>query len=129
MKTLYLAPLLLLIIAPVSAQTSVPTPAELASKYDYELGMEVDRINSYRIDGWHYASNRALVFNAGADRQYLLILAENCPWLQGQEVIGFTTTVNDVLARFDAVVARDDDLMMPQRCQIHRIYEVSKQDG
>ena len=125
MKSLYLAPLLLLISTWATAQVSHPTAEELANQHNYELGLEVEKIKSYRIDGWHYVSNRALVFNAGPGGQYLLMLAGNCPWLRGQEAIGFTTTVNDVLARFDAIRARDNGATMPQRCQIQHIYEVT----
>lgn len=67
------------------------------------IGDEVDRIQNYRIHGFNSLDRKALIFNAGASRRYLIRLRNPCHELRSAEVIAFTDTVGN-LTRKDKVV-------------------------
>lgn len=117
---------LLLSACTTTASKPPPTPQELAEERGYQLGAEVKEVKNYEIDGWRHVSNRALIIPARPSRHYLLMLNRPCPDLQTTEVIGFTTTVNSVLSRFDAVVVVDGPGGMEQKCYIERMYSITK---
>ena len=101
------------------------TPQELAREEGYVLGSEVEEIYNYRVDGWNHVTDRALIISAGPGTRYLLTLKTECHYLSNTEVIGYTTTTNQ-LTRFDAVVVADPASGIDQKCFIDRIYRVTR---
>jgi hypothetical protein len=117
---------LLLLTACASQPPEKPDPSALAAERGYTIEEEVRDIKNYEIDGWQYVSNWALIIPARPSSHYLVMLDRNCSYLRGTEAIRFTSTVNSVLARFDAVLVKDFPQAIEQRCQIDRIYRITK---
>ena len=110
-----------------STQSNIQTAAEIAAEKGYTLGEEVQRINNYRVSGWNYASDRALIITGSPNEKYLLTLNTPCYELRTTQVIGYTTTVNNVLARFDSVIVKSNSGVALQKCPIDRIYRITKE--
>ena len=128
MRAVYLFLFTLLLAACAGTATERPNPGELAVKHGYQLEKEVKEIRQYRINGWNYVSDRALIINGGPSRKYLLILNRRCPYLRSEEIIGYSTTATSVLARFDAVIVKDSASGITEKCHIDRIFEVTRAD-
>ena len=123
--------LLFLLLLPIAActatQSSMPTPEELAVENGYTLGEEVQRINNYRVSGWNYVSDRSLIITGALSEKYLLTLNTPCYELRTTQVIGYTSRVSNVLARFDSVIVKSHSGATLQKCPIDRIYRISKE--
>ena len=121
-------PVLLLLLSTACATTerTLPTPEELALTKGYAIVDEVDRINKYRVDGWSYVSDRAIIINGGPRNKYLLMLQTDCTDLRSREIIGYTTTLNNVLSRFDAIVVRERPRTINHKCYIDKMYKIIK---
>lgn len=100
-----------------------PSLDQQLAERGYKTGDKVDRIADYRIDGWNSIDRRNLIFNAGANRNYLLKLKFDCPGLTSAETIGFTSTVSFVTP-LDKLVVRDAGF--DNQCPIEEIRELKK---
>ena len=125
MKTVYTSLCLLFLSACATSEISTPTPQELAADKGYALGNEVDKIYNYRIDGWQHVSSRALIINGGPSTKYMLTLKTSCHNLSSTEVIGYTTTTNN-LTRLDGIIVNDRIGGIEDKCYIDRMYEITK---
>lgn len=127
MKPIHIAVLTLLLSACTTTKPAQsPSPQQLASEHGYQLGTEVTSIRNYDINGWNYVSNRALIIPARPNKHYLLLLNRPCQELRSTELIGFTSTVNQLTSGFDAVVVHDHPGGIESKCYIDQIFEIDK---
>ena len=105
-----------------------PVITRLADR-GYRIGPEVQRIQDYRIHGFNYLDRKAIIFHAGASRQYLIRFRNPCQELRSSNTIAFTDTVGNLTTK-DRVVARGPG-GFPERCLIESMWELERipEDG
>src|SRR3546814_5869665 len=61
-----------------------------ARKSGYELGGEIDKIQSWNVDGWNRIDDQHVAFSAGPSSDYLVLLIATCSGLVSAQESGFT---------------------------------------
>lgn len=92
------------------------------TRFGYEPGAVVDKVEDYRVDGWNYLDDTHIMIYAGPSRRYLISLMTTCYDLSRAENIGFSTTAHQ-LTKFDKLVVRGT-ANMKQDCPITEIREL-----
>lgn len=126
MKYLLSVIALALLAACASRPPAADKPLTLEQKLEkagYELGGEVDSIQSWQVDGWNRIDDQHAVFNSGPSRDYLVTLQTPCRGLASAETIGFTATVDQV-THFDKLVVHD--IGFTDQCQIDSLHKLKR---
>ena len=122
---------LMLLIIPLIALMACAGPAsrqttleQKLAEQNYRLGEPVERIQQYRLDGWHYLDRQHVIMQAEPSRYYLVSLRSPCHNLMTAEVIAFTTTTNQ-LTRFDKLLVKNGGHILEQ-CYIEGLHKLEK---
>lgn len=115
----------LVLCGPVPGAQAEERGERLAAR-GFVVKAEVERIQNYRINGWHYVDRRALVFRVGASRHYLVTLRKDCVELRGAEVVAFTDTVGNLTPKDRVIVHGPGGLV--EHCLIESLYELEHRE-
>lgn len=66
----------------------------------------IDKFHFWRMEDWEVLGSNKLVVRTTLRDAYLLTVEKACPELEWANTVGVTSTINEVSARFDAVVVR-----------------------
>ena len=88
----------------------------------YRLGEPIERIYEYRVNGWNYLDRRHVILRSGVSDRYLITLQNDCRGLMSNEIIAYTTTVNQ-LTVFDKLLVRDGMSVLEQ-CWIRSLHKL-----
>lgn len=116
MKRMLLAGLLAVALSPASWAATESTDASQMPAYE-----QVSDFHFYgRLDSWRPVDRDTLILWATPFRPYLVELSRGSPDLRYAEVIGVTSTVGKVNAKFDSVLVAGTDY------PIKAIYKLSR---
>lgn len=101
------------------------TLEEKLARHDYRMLESVDRIQRYKVHGWHYIDDYNVVFRGGPSTYYLLTFYNRCLNLRSANAVAFSTTVGNV-TRFDDVYVRDQSGFPAERCRIDAMHKLEK---
>src|SRR3546814_16011193 len=96
----------LALLAACASKPTTSKPLTLDQKLEksgYELGGEIDKIQSWNVDGWNRIDDQHVAFSAGPSSDYLVTLMAPCRGLVSAQTIGFSVTVGQ-LTQFDKPV-------------------------
>ncbi|NNJ71962.1 MAG: hypothetical protein HKP09_02145 [Enterobacterales bacterium] len=102
--------------------------AERAEAYDayiVEKKLEkLDRITTFRFDGWADLGEQHLIISTNVNRMYLLTFKNKCFDLHHSQAIKINQTGSVLQTKFDSIEVVDD---FPMRCFIDGIYKISRE--
>jgi hypothetical protein len=124
LKRLSMVMVVLLLGACASSQSEPKSLDQLLSESGYTQGPAVERIQSFRVNGWNYLDRKHVIITVDASRRYLLNLRISCNGLFGAEIIAFTNTVS-YLTKFDQLLVRDSTSVL-ERCPIESMNELNR---
>lgn len=121
MRCLQMILLVSLVACSVTDTRETKTPEVLAHNAGYKIVEPVKGVRNYRVDGWRYLSDQALMIDSGVQQRYLITLLQYCSGLRSSNVIATTSTTGE-LTKFDSVIVGRGQM----RCPIKAIYKLEK---
>src|SRR3546814_12007041 len=83
----------LALLAACASKPTTSKPLTLDQKLEksgYELGGEIDKIQSWNVDGWNRIADQHVAFSAGPSSDYLVTLMAPCRGPVRAQTIGFS---------------------------------------
>lgn len=90
----------------------------------YTNKTQTERINNYRLNGWRYVNDSALIINSSPKRHYLITLSQKC-WELASAVRIAVDSDAEAVSRFNKVIVTDG-VRNTVTCQIDNIYTLDK---
>ena len=118
--------LLVVLLILAGCATTNMSLSERSEAYDQFIVDEeleaLDRITTFRFNGWASLSNEHLIVRTGVNRNYLLTLRNNCSELYYSQAIVINQTGRILQTKFDSISVPGD---FPLRCFIKSIYKIT----
>ena len=104
-------------------QEDMPLEAHLL-QHGYTIKGPAERVQAFRITGWHYIDRTHTILWANVRRPYLVTTMNPCDGLRYAETLAFTTTTGN-LSRMETLLVGNIG-GFPERCMIREIHELER---
>ena len=112
----------------IGCATSTMSLTEKTVAYNQFIEVEkleqMDRIYTFRYDGWSSLGDQHLILSTGVNKSYLITFNHICHDLRFAQTIAIHKTGSSLMAKFDAISVPES---MGIKCFIKSIYKLTKE--